>query len=94
MTLSEFRYWLEGYSVAFADGVPNPDQWGEVQRRLALVQEGWVVPASPVVTPSVWMPSVSVPLTAPYPVTTCNTPSADALLPPGTRITVTNASAH
>lgn len=38
MTLSEFKAWLEGYSEAFADGVPNADQWAKVQAKLADVK--------------------------------------------------------
>ncbi len=34
MTLSEFKAWLEGFSEAFADGVPSADQWAKVQSKL------------------------------------------------------------
>lgn len=38
MTLPEFKAWLEGFSAGFSDGVPNADQWEEVQRRLSATQ--------------------------------------------------------
>lgn len=34
MTLNEFKAWLEGYSEAFKDGMPNADQWAKVQEKL------------------------------------------------------------
>ena len=38
MTLSEFKAWLEGFSEAFTDGIPNADQWAKVQAKLADVK--------------------------------------------------------
>jgi hypothetical protein len=38
MTLNEFKAWLEGFSEAFTDGVPNADQWAKVQAKLADVK--------------------------------------------------------
>jgi len=39
MTLSEFKAWLEGYSEAFTDGVPNADQWAKVQAKLGKIDK-------------------------------------------------------
>lgn len=35
MTLAEFKAWLEGYRASFTDGVPNADQWAEIEKRIA-----------------------------------------------------------
>ncbi len=47
MNLSEFKAWLEGYSASFDSGVPNAEQWAEVQKRLANVQPLTFAPYAP-----------------------------------------------
>lgn len=37
MTISEFKAWLEGYSEAFDNAAPNPEQWAKIREKLESV---------------------------------------------------------
>ena len=53
MTLSEFKFWYEGYKESFVDGLPNKEQLSEIERRIEEINP--VTPFNPVYYP-VWQP--------------------------------------
>lgn len=36
MTITEFKYWLEGFEESFTDGHPSENQWRKIKERLNL----------------------------------------------------------